>query len=369
MASSTPMLRQYHELKRQHPGTLLFFRLGDFYELFFDDAITGARELEITLDARRKECCTPISMCGVPQHAVAYYVARLIRKGYRVAICEQTEDPAKTKKLVRREVVRVITPGTAVDPQLVDARESVYLVAVCGAGDSFGAAFLDLSTGEFRATQAAGPNAWARIRADIESYAPRELLFPASLAPLIRDSYAGRAHTTPLPLTTDSTQHDAAVNSVQTAPLARITPAGSAAFGSQLMALTPLDDWLWEPVNCAALLLEQFRARTLEGYGLQQQTDAIAAAGACLRYARETQREQVAHVNDITYFEAQDHLLLDAVTVRNHELTAAQNDAGRPHTQLGTIDATVTGMGARLLRAWLLRPSIKRGEIEARQSA
>jgi DNA mismatch repair protein MutS len=363
----TPMLRQYHELKQQHPGTLLFFRLGDFYELFFDDAVTGARELEITLTARHKERGTPIPMCGVPHHAVAGYVARLVRKGYRVAICEQTEDPAKTKKLVRREVVRVITPGTAVDPQLVDARESVWLCAVCGAGDSFGAAFLDLSTGEFRATQAAGSDAWPRIRADIESYAPRELLFPASLTPLIRDNYAGRPHTTPLPLAVDN-QHETATHTNQPAPLARITPADGNAFGSQPLALTPLDDWLWEPVSCAMLLLEQFRARTLEGYGLQQQTEAIAAAGACLRYARETQREQVAHVNDITYFEAQDHLILDAVTVRNLELIEAQN-AGRAHTLLGTIDATVTGMGARLLRAWLLRPSIKRGEIEARLAA
>src|ERR671933_723370 len=196
----TPMLRQYHELKQQHPGTLLFFRLGDFYELFFEDAVTGARELEITLTARHKERGSPIPMCGVPHHAVAGHVARLIRKGYRVAICEQTEDPAKTKKLVRREVVRVITPGTAIDPQLVEARESVYLAAVCGTGESYGAAFLDLSTGEFRATEAHGADAWARLRADLESYAPRELLFPASLAPLVRDEYASRAHTTPLPL-------------------------------------------------------------------------------------------------------------------------------------------------------------------------
>src|SRR5947207_8213383 len=164
----TPMLRQYQELKRQHPGTLLFFRLGDFYELFFEDAITGARELEITLTARDKERGAPIPMCGVPHHAVGGYVARLIRKGYRVAICEQTEDPAKTKKLVRREVVRVITPGTAIDPQLCEARESVYLAAVCGAGESYGAAFLDLSTGEFRATETHGADAWAHIRADIE---------------------------------------------------------------------------------------------------------------------------------------------------------------------------------------------------------
>src|ERR671916_3348500 len=142
----TPMLQQYQELKRQHPGTLLFFRLGDFYELFYDDAVTGARELEITLTARHKERGDPIPMCGVPHHAAAGHIARLVRKGYRVAICEQTEDPSKAKKLVRREVVRVVTPGMAIDPQLVDSRESIFLAAVCAAGDSYGAAFLDLST-------------------------------------------------------------------------------------------------------------------------------------------------------------------------------------------------------------------------------
>jgi len=360
----TPMLRQYQELKQQHPGTLLFFRLGDFYELFYDDAVTGARELEITLTARHKERGAAIPMCGVPHHAVAGYVARLIRKGYRVAICEQTEDPAKTKQLVRREVVRVITPGTAIDPQLMEARESVYLAAVCGAGDSFGAAFLDLSTGEFRATEAHGSDAWERVRADIESYAPRELLFPASLSPLIKDTYAGRAgHTAPLPLSTQESQTPA--------PLARITPAHSAssfADGAQI-ALTPLDDWLWEPLACATLLLEQFRARTLEGYGLTQKTEAVSAAGACLRYARETQRDAAAHINDLAYFETTDHLVLDAVTVRNLELVEAQQGGGRAHTLLVVIDATVTGMGARLLRAWLLRPSVRRGEIEARLAA
>src|SRR5437868_4653094 len=190
-ATLSPMLRQYQELKRQHPGTLLFFRLGDFYELFFEDAITGARELEITLTARHKERGQPVPMCGVPHHSVAGHVARLIRKGYRVAICEQTEDPSKAKKLVRREVVRVITPGTAIDPNLIEAKDAVYLAAVCGAGETFGAAFLDLSTGEFRATEVSGTDAWARIRADIESYTPRELLFPRSLAPLVKDSYAG----------------------------------------------------------------------------------------------------------------------------------------------------------------------------------
>ena len=359
----TPMLRQYQELKRQHPGTLLFFRLGDFYELFFEDAITGARELEITLTARHKERGQPVPMCGVPHHAVANYVARLIRKGYRVAICEQTEDPSKAKKLVRREVVRVITPGTAIDAHLVDAKESLYLAAVCGAGDTYGAAFLDLSTGDFRSTEFSGPDAWARIRADIESYAPRELLFPRSLSPLVKEAFAGAgAHTAPLPLGTGLQAGE------PDAPVARITPAvGDAAKGDGL-PLTPLEDWLWEPTSCASLLLEQFGARTLEGYGLAGKVAAVSAAGACLRYARETQRAAAAHVTDVSFFETHDHLVVDSVTCRNLELVESQG-GGRGASLLTVLDATVTGMGARLLRSWMLRPSVRRGEIEARLSA
>jgi DNA mismatch repair protein MutS len=385
-ATLTPMLRQYQELKRQHPGTLLFFRLGDFYELFFEDAITGSRELEITLTARHKERGQPIPMCGVPHHALAAYVARLIRKGYRVAICEQTEDPSKTKKLVRREVVRVITPGTIIDPNLIDAKESVYLAAVCGAGDTYGAAFLDLSTGDFRATEVTGADAWPRIRADIESYAPRELLFPRSLTPLVTDAYArSGAHTATLPPSLPSAEpQDPSVElqdpnaepqvpnaepQDRVAPVARITPAEHASSERGDIALTPIDEWLWEPTSCASLLLEQFGARTLEGYGLGNKIAAVSAAGAGLRYARETQRAAAAHITDISFFEAQDHLVIDAVTCRNLELVDSQGPAGRGASLLAVLDATVTGMGARLLRAWMLRPSIRRGEIEARLSA
>src|SRR5215475_11619114 len=200
ITNPTPMLRQYQELKQQHPGTLLFFRLGDFYELFFDDAVTGARELQITLTARHKERGDPIPMCGVPHHSAANYIAKRVRKGYRVAICEQTEDPSKAKKLVRREVVRIVTPGTPIDPQLLEPGEATYLSAVYARGESVAAAFLDVSTGEFRATQASGAEAWDRIAADIESYAPRELLFPAALGPLIRAGFGSTTHTKPLPL-------------------------------------------------------------------------------------------------------------------------------------------------------------------------
>ncbi|HMG73495.1 MAG TPA: DNA mismatch repair protein MutS [Pyrinomonadaceae bacterium] len=358
--NTTPMVRQYRELKAQHPGTLLFFRLGDFYELFFEDAIIGARELQITLTARHKERGDPMPMCGVPHHSAANYIAKLVRKGYRVAICEQTEEASKTKKLVRREVVRVVTPGTPIDPQLLEPRESVYLAAVCASGETVGAAFLDISTGEFRATQASGADAWPHIVADIESYAPRELLFPASLGPLVRAGFANTPHTAPLPL-----HSPASASSDQPATTPDITTPDVYA-GARL---TSLDDWVWQGDDSVSLLIKQFGVRALDGYGLTGKSEAIRAAGSCLRYAQETQRAGAAHISDIVYFEPQDHLVLDHITVRNLELVEALGGAGVARSLLDVIDETVTGMGARLLRSWLLRPSLRRGEIEARHDA
>ncbi len=352
------MLRQYLELKQQHPGTLLFFRLGDFYELFFEDAVTGARELQITLTARHKERGDPMPMCGVPHHSAANYIARLVRKGYRVAICEQTEDASKTKKLVRREVVRIVTPGTPIDPQLLESREAVYLAAVCTAGETIGAAFLDVSTGEFRATQESGSDAWEKIRAELESYSPRELLFPASLAPLIKAGLSGKPQTAPLPLAADSNESNQAIQAQPFDPQVQFIEA----------ALTPLDDWQWQKKDCADLLLSHFATASLDGYGIAGKDEAIRAAGACLRYAQETQRAAAAHVTDLVFFAPQDHLVLDNVTVKNLELVDSLSGAvGR--TLLSVIDETVTGMGARLLRSWLLRPCVRRGEVEARLAA
>lgn len=369
MTNQTPMLRQYHELKQQHPGTLLFFRLGDFYELFFDDAVVGSRELQITLTARHKEKGDPVPMCGVPHHSAASYIARLVRKGYRVAICEQTEDATKTKKLVRREVVRVVTPGTPIDPQLLEARESVYLAAICATGETVGAAFLDISTGEFRVTQSSGRDAWARVKADVESYAPRELLFPASLAPLMKSGLTGKNQTEPLPLQTDDDR--AQLASASLSNKFESTPGSSNSVHAQRLfdaVLTPIDDWLWQSEDCALVLRDQFGVRSLEGYGIEGKTEAVRAAGACLRYAQETQRAAAAHITDLAFFESQDHLVLDSITVRNLELIESLGGtSGR--SLLSIIDETVTGMGARLLRAWLLRPSIRRGEVEARLAA
>src|ERR1700694_5515451 len=271
--NTTPMVRQYRELKSQHPGTLLFFRLGDFYELFFEDAIIGARELQITLTARHKERGDPMPMCGVPHHSAANYIAKLVRKGYRVAVCEQTEEPSKTKKLVRREVVRVVTPGTPIDPQLLEPRESVYLGALSAHGETAGAAFLDISTGEFRATQASGPDAWRLIAADIESYAPRELLFPAALAPLVRAGFdQTHHHTAPLPLTEGGNPTPGSPagqpgggGAVREGAETKGAEAPSLTVGSLPTTLTPIDDWLWQIDDCASLLLKQFGVRSLDG--------------------------------------------------------------------------------------------------------
>jgi DNA mismatch repair protein MutS len=330
MENLTPMIKQYQEIKRQYPGTLLFFRLGDFYELFFDDAVIGARELEITLTARHRERGTPVPMCGVPYHSAGGYIAKLIRKGYRVAICEQTEDPKKAKKLVRREVVRVITPGTAIDPQLLEASDNNYLASVAGSGHGMGVAFLDASTGEFLATEFSGESAWEQVLEQIEAFAPREIIFPRSLEPLLEKW-------------------------LKSAP------------GAQ-PALTPIDDWRYLLEYASELLMSHLGVVSLEGFGLKGRDLAISAAGAALHYVKETQKSEADHISGISYYEPSQYMILDQATVRNLELVEAL-DGSRSRTLLGALDQTTTGMGSRLLRQWLLRPSMKIGELEARLDA
>lgn len=354
MTNPTPMLRQYLEIKKQYPGTILFFRLGDFYELFNEDAVIGSRELEITLTARQKESKSPIPMCGVPHHSAAGYISRLVKKGYRVAICEQTEDAGQGKKLVRREVVRIITPGTAIDSQLLEKKESVYLASLFGAGESFGAAYLELSTGEFFATQVESKDAWTKICSDIENFSPRELLFPESIQRLVENSFSN--------LAPDNDQKKAAENVVYLHH-----PQNAGKFQT---VLTPLDDWLFEIRDCEDLLKKQFGVRDLTGFGIDCKSEAIRAAGACLHYAQETQKASAEHIAEINFIESNDFMVLDAVTLRNLEIVESRGEEkGYKRTLLGIIDETVTGMGARLLRSWLLRPSVKRSEIQTRLAA
>jgi DNA mismatch repair protein MutS len=339
---STPLMRQYAAVKKEHPTALLFFRLGDFYELFFDDAIVAAKELQITLTSRNKEKGIAVPMCGVPHHAAEGYIGKLIRKGFKVAICEQMEDARLAKKhlgtkLVRREVTRVVTPGTAADA-LLGSEENNFLAALAQVGDRVGFAALDLSTGEFRATEFSGDNALQRIQEELEQLRPKELLY-GSAAPLF----------------------DAKISR----PQANLPRASGAACTE-----TPLDDWIFSPDHSLPLLENHFGVLSLEGFGLAGRTAAAAAAGAILYYVRTTQRGSLDHVDRIGWYERQNCLVLDAVTVRNLELIEplfAGADAGV--TLFRSIDATITPVGKRLLRAWLLRPSLDLAEINARLDA
>ncbi len=315
---STPLMRQYHGIKQQVPNTLLLFRLGDFYELFFDDAVTAARELEITLTARNKEKGEPIPMCGVPYHSAENYIARLIQKGYRVAICDQMEEASAAKKLVRREVTRIVTPGTAMNAQVLRSHENNYLAAVMPAGGRAGIAHVDVSTGEFRATELD----LAEVSAALETLNAREALVPT-----------GTAERLPC-LKTD------------------------------------VDSWIFAPDYAARSLCDHFHLLALDGCGLESRPLATGAAAAILHYLRETQRTALDHLERPSFYDRADTLVLDATTVRNLELVEPLfAGESKDSTLLHILDRTRTGMGGRLLRRRLLSPSIDSAEIETRLDA
>jgi DNA mismatch repair protein MutS len=338
--ASTPLMRQYNSIKQQVPHALLMFRLGDFYELFFEDAVIAARDLEITLTARNKEKGAAIPMCGVPYHAAEGYIARLIQKGHRVAICDQMEDPGLSKtlarKLVKREITRVVTPGTVMDGNLVRSRENNYLAAVGRAVSHNGArsavAHVDVSTGEFRVTEMEP----AEVAGALEQLGAREVLFPGDL-----------------PLLTGEDRY------------------------GQRFVRTELEDWIFTADYADRTLRDHFKLLSLDGCGLANRPAAVGAAGAILHYLRDTQRAALDHMDRPTYYDRADSLILDAVTVRNLELieplfAADAGHAGSERVQptvLGVLDQTLTGMGGRLLRQRLLRPSMDRAEIEQRLDA
>jgi DNA mismatch repair protein MutS len=339
--NNTPLMRQYNAVKRQYPDTLLLFRLGDFYELFYQDAVVASRVLQITLTARQKETGKPVPMCGVPYHSAETYIARLLRAGHRVAVCEQMEDPSKLKgrKLVRREVVQVITPGTATESALLEPKENNFLAAIVwdSAGPAAGLAFADASTGEFRATEWRGEQAQASLMDELAVLRPREILLPRAEG-----------------LFAETQELDSAT---------RETGAVD----------TRLDPWVFREEYAERKLEEHFRVATLEGFGLAGHPFATTAAGAVLHYLGETSGKSgssLAHLSRVAYYEEPEALVLDSVTARNLELVApALADSTPAPTLLSTLDETATPLGARLLRHWILRPSVSRGEITARLDA
>ena len=319
---ATPLMRQYNSIKQQVPNALLMFRLGDFYELFYDDAVVAARELEITLTSRNKEKGAAIPMCGVPFHAAESYIARLIQKGHRVAICDQMEDPRFAKKLVKRELTRIITPGTATDAHLLRSHENNYLASVAAHGSRAGLAHVDISTGEFRTTEMEA----SEVETALEQLGAREVLLPSELPLLVPQN------------------------------------------GGRRLVRTEVESWTFSYDYADRTLRDHFKLLSLDGCGLGGHPSAICAAGAILHYLQETQRAALDHLDRPSYYDRAEGMVLDAVTVRNLELIEPLF-AGEGATLVSVIDQTKTGMGGRLLRRRLLSPSLDLPEIEARLEA
>jgi DNA mismatch repair protein MutS len=315
------MIEQYRELKAKHPQSILMFRLGDFYEMFCEDAVIGSRELGIVLTSREVGPGNRMPMCGVPHHAVDSYVATLVANGHTVAIADQVEDPKKARGLVRREVIRIVTPGTMTDR--IEPKESNFLVAVVAYGSRVGLAVCDGSTGELAATEAAGPDALQLISDEVSRISPSECIYPDNRGD----------------------------GSVQGCPI----------FGTFSAFARPAREF--DRVRAERLLCEQFGVASLEGYGADGMEMAVGAAGALVSYLRETQMTSVPHITGIRIYRLGDFMHIDAATRRNLEVF-------QPKTGLvSVLDSTLTAMGGRLMRAWFERPSISVEEIQARLDA
>ncbi|HEY7286273.1 MAG TPA: DNA mismatch repair protein MutS [Vicinamibacterales bacterium] len=341
--AATPAMRQYLDAKQKHRDAIMLFRMGDFYEMFYEDALVASRALELTLTARSKDADGGgIPMCGVPFHAVDGYIARLVKKGFRVAICDQVEDPRKARGIVKREVVRVVSPGTLTDAGYLDAREPAFIMAVVplsdrrpadpasSSADLFGVALLDLSTGEFTAAEYAGADGLQALVDELAVLRPRELVAPSD--------HNGDG--------------------------ARLPPA-IAAVG---LPTTTVDGWTFEVESARRVLLDQFRAHSLEGFGLDGHAASISAAGALVHHLRNTQKVDLAHVRHVAFRQRADGLLIDPTTLRHLEIVQG-SEGGREGSLLDEIDRTITSAGSRLLRTWLLRPLVALEPIRDRLDA
>jgi len=330
MSDLTPLMKQYREIKRQHLDAILLFRMGDFYEMFDQDAVTASKILEITLTARNKSKGVETPLCGFPYHAAEGYIAKLIRRGFKVAVCEQVEDPKLAKGIVKREVIRVVTPGAVLDANLLDAKDNNYLASLSPSKDGFGLSFLDISTGDFFMAEIAGRSNLAELDTLLARFAPREIVLPAGvqieagLASLLR-------------------QYTQAVNAY--------------------------DDWTFDRDTALRTLLDHFKVASLEGFGCSGMKAGISAAGAALRYIGETQKTGLANIRRIKPYLAREHMVLDASCQRNLELVKNMFDGSSRGTLLSVLDHTVTSMGGRKLREWLLNPLRDAAEIERRLDA
>jgi DNA mismatch repair protein MutS len=334
-------MRQYLDAKQQHRDAILLFRMGDFYEMFYEDALVASRALELTLTSRSKDAAGgAVPMCGVPFHAVDGYITRLVKKGFRVAICDQVEDPRKAKGIVKREVVRVVSPGTLTDASYLDAREPAFLMALApsalnGKGpQTVGVALLDLSTGEFTTAEYSGSDGMQALADELTVLKPREIVVPGSG----NDFEPGH-------------QFDA---------WRAIAPSG--------LPMTAVDAWAFDHEAARRALLDQVRAAGLEGFGLDRHPFAVSAAGALVHYLRTTQKVDLAHVRSVSYRQRADSLLIDRTTIKHLEILEG-SEGGREGSLLDELDRTKTSLGSRMLRGWLLRPLLSLDAIRDRLDA
>ncbi|MEE9258513.1 MAG: DNA mismatch repair protein MutS [Nitrospinaceae bacterium] len=321
----TPMMQQYQSIKRTHPDAILFFRMGDFYEMFNEDAKTASRILQIALTSRNKN--NPVPMCGIPHHASTLYIAKLIKAGKKVAICEQVEDPRQAIGLVKREVVRIVTPGTVLDDNLLDPKNDHFLVSIFFGTNGVGLAALDVSTGVFKVTELTGGDAEGLIADELEKLDPREVLIPERMA---------RENGGP-PSWLKSREH----------------------------CLQTLEDWTFSHGEAYRRLLDHFKTGSLEGFGCEQMKCAVSAAGALIHYLQETQKSGLEHINAISVFNVHNYMMLDPATIRNLELVLS-SEGSREHSLLDLLDLSHTPMGARRIKEWILKPLVELSAIKVR---
>lgn len=324
----TPMVAQYKAIKEQYPDVILMFRLGDFYEMFGDDAVTASRELEIVLTSRSQGYATDVPMCGVPFHAVDRYVARLISKGYRVAICDQLEDPKTTKKIVKRGVTRVVTPGTVLEDGMLEEKTNNFLVAVSSEPDHYGVASADISTGEFAVTEIDGGETASKLLEELGRLAPAEVL--------LRE-----------------------IDADMTDPIRRTTGATITRYESSSIYRKPAKE----------LLVEHFHTDSLRGFGAEDMRAGLEAGAMVLEYLRQTNQNALQSVTSLTTYSTSGFMVLDAAARRNLELTHSMSTDTRGASLLSIMDKTKTAMGGRLLRKWLDQPLLDVKRIHRRLDA
>lgn len=328
MAQLTPMMQQYMETKKQYRDCILFYRLGDFYEMFFDDALTASRELEITLTG--KDCGQEerAPMCGVPYHAVDGYLNKLVSKGYKVAICEQMEDPKLAKGIVKREVIRIVTPGTNLNTQALDETRNNYLMCIVCVDGQYGISVADISTGEYLVTEL---DSERKLLDEINKFSPSEIIC----------------------------NHAFSVSGIDMEDL------------KDRLGITvfPLDSWYFDDGLCSRVLMEHFHVSALDGLGIADYSSGILAAGALLKYLMETQKTAISNLTSLTPYVIGRYMVLDSSTRRNLELCETLREKNKKGSLLWVLDKTKTAMGARLLRRYVEQPLIEKEEILRRLDA